>query len=229
MNKPLIGVVGAVSPALGAINAQVYEYVLAANGLFIRAEREGLKACIPVQGWFYDQSSLSGLHPVDPYVELEYPRLDEDVLAKILECSRAAAADKDNPLEVLFYLKYREQNGWELILPEQKATRFSVHPLDSSAYAYAETLIEVHSHHNMPPIFSAMDNADEQGFRLYGVIGDIFDNPTFHLRIGVWGHFWHIPARWIFEVPKQIDCFVESDAPLNIEAILSFVEGEDVQ
>jgi hypothetical protein len=229
MNKPLIGVVGAVSPALGAINAQVYEYVLAANGLFIRAEREGLRACIPVQGWFSDRTNLSGLHPVEPYVELEYPHLDQEVLAKILECSQTAALDKGKPLEVLFYLKYREQNGWELILPEQKATRFSVHPLDSSAYAYAETLIEVHSHHNMQAIFSAMDNADEQGFRLYGVIGDIFERPTFHLRIGVWGHFWPIPARWIFEVPKQIDCFVESGAPLNIEAILSFVEGEDVQ
>jgi hypothetical protein len=229
MIQPLIGVVGAVSPALGAIDAQVYEYVLAANGLFIRAEREGLRACIPVQDWFSSRSSLRGLHPVEPCVELEYPRLDEDVLPKILEYSRAAASDKGNPLEVLFYLKYGEQNGWELILPEQKATRFSVHPLASNTYDYAETLIEVHSHHNMPPIFSAMDNADEQGFRLYGVIGDIFERPTFHLRIGVWGHFWPIPARWIFDVPKQIDCFVESDAPLNIDAILSFVEGEDVQ
>jgi hypothetical protein len=214
---------------LGSIDAQVYEYVLAANGLFVRAEREGLKACIPVQGWFCSSTKLNGLHPVDPYVELEYPHLGQDVLAKILECSRAAAADKDNLLEVLFYLKYGEQNGWELVMPEQKATRFSVHPVACNTYDYAETLIEVHSHHNMPPIFSAMDNADEQGFRLYRVIGDIFEHPTFHLRIGVWGHFWHIPARWIFDVPKQIDCFVESDAPLNIEAILSFVEGEEEQ
>jgi hypothetical protein len=209
MIHPLIGVVGAVSPALGAIDAQVYEYVLAANGLFIRAERKGLKACIPVQGWFSDRTNLHGLHPVDPYVELEYPHLGQEVLAKILECSRVAAADKDNPLEVLFYLKYGKQNGWELIMPEQKATRFSVH-----------------SHHSMQPIFSALDNADEQGFRLYGVIGDIFNNPTFHLRIGVWGHFWSIPARWIFDVPAEIECFVESKTPLNIEAILSCLEEE---
>jgi hypothetical protein len=229
MIQPLIGVVGAVSPALGAIDAQVYEYVLAANGLFIRAEREGLKACIPVQGWFCDRTNLSGLHTVDPYVELEYPRLGQEVLTKILECSRASASDKDNPLEVLFYLKYGEQNGWELILPEQKATRISVRPLDSSAYAYAETLIEIHSHHNMQPIFSAMDNADEQGFRLYGVIGDIFDNPTFHLRIGVWGHFWSIPAHWIFDLPPEILCFAESKARLNIEAILSCLDEEEEQ
>jgi hypothetical protein len=211
MIQPLIGVLGAVSPALGSIDAQVFEYVLAANGLFVRAEREGLQACIPVQGWFCSSSNLRGLHPVDPCVELEYPRLGQDVLAKILECSRAAASDKGNPLEALFYLKYREQNGWELIIPEQKATRFSVRSLDSSAYA--ETLIEVHSHHHMQPIFSAMDNADEQGFRLYGVIGDIFERPTLNLRIGVWGHFWSIPARWIFDLP-------------NIEAILSCLEEE---
>jgi hypothetical protein len=226
MIQPLIGVVGAVSPALGAIDAQVYEYVLAANGLFVRAERQGLKACIPVQGWFCSSTKLNGLHPVDPYVELEYPHLGQEVLAKILECSRAAASDKDNPLEVLFYLKYRDQNGWELILPEQKATRFSVHPLASNTYDYAETLIEVHSHHHMQPIFSAVDNADEQGFRLYGVIGDIFERPTLNLRIGVWGHFWPIPARWIFDVPAEIECFVESKTPLNIEAILSCLEEE---
>jgi hypothetical protein len=225
MIHPLIGVVGAVSPALGAIDAQVFEYVLAANGLFIRAEREGLKACIPVQGWFSNKSKLSGLHPVDPYVELEYPRLGQDVLAKILECSRAAAEDKDNPLEALFYLKYREQNGWELIIPEQKATRISVGPLNSSAYA--ETLIEVHSHHHMQPIFSSMDNADEMGFRLYGVIGEIFDNPTFHLRIGVWGHFWSIPAHWIFDLPEEISCFAETESRRSIASSFSSLEEED--
>jgi hypothetical protein len=229
MIQPLIGVVGALSPVLGSIDAQVFEYVLAANGLFVRAEREGLKACIPVQGWFSNKSKLNGLHPVDPYVELEYPRLGQEFLAKILECSRAAASDKDNPLEDLFYLKYREQNGWELIIPEQEATSFSVHPVACNTYDYSETLIEVHSHHHMRPVFSAMDNADEQGFRLYGVIGEIFDNPTFHLRIGVWGHFWSISARWIFDLPEEIACFAESEARRSIESIVRCLEAEGVQ
>jgi PRTRC genetic system protein A len=229
MTSPLIGVVGALSPALGSIDAQVYEYVLAANGLFVRAEREGLKACIPVQGWFSHKSKLNGLHPVDPYVELEYPRLGQEFLAKILECSRAAASDKGNPLEALFYLKYSRRNGWELSIPEQEATSFSVHPVASSTYDYAETLIEIHSHHHMQPIFSSMDNADEQGFRLYGVIGDIFERPTFNLRIGVWGHFWSIPAHWILDLPPEIECLVESKTPLNIEALLSCLDEEEEQ
>jgi hypothetical protein len=225
MITSLIGVVGAVTPALGAIDAQVYEYVLAANGLFVRAEREGLKACIPVQGWFCSSSNLCGLHQVEPFVELEYPRLGQEFLAKILECSRTAASDKGNPLEVLFYLKYGKQNGCELIMPEQEATSFSVHPVASSAYA--EALIEVHSHHHMQPIFSAMDNADEQGFRLYGVIGEIFDNPTFHLRIGVWGHFWSIPAHWIFDLPEEISCFAETESRRSIASSFSSLEEED--
>lgn len=207
MFKPLIGVVGALTPALMTINAQVFEYVLAANGLFIRAERVGLKVCIPLQSWPSSQSGLRGLHLVKPSIQLLYPRISQDVLATVLQCSRSVATDPGNPLEALFYLRYSEHIGWELIIPEQKATPATVTPLDSSAYA--DTLIEIHSHHYLKPIFSTLDNADEQGFRLYGVIGEIFERPTFHLRIGVWGHFWSIPTSWVFDLPKEISCFIE--------------------
>jgi hypothetical protein len=36
----------------------------------------------------------------------------------------------------------------------------------------------------MKAFFSGTDDADEQGFRLYGVLGSIFERPTFMLRVG---------------------------------------------
>ena len=76
---------------------------------------------------------------------------------------------------------------------------------------YADTLLELHSHHLMAAFFSATDTADEQGFRLYGVVGhlDSADQhaPEIRIRVGIYGHFWDIPASTVLSLPSCItDC-----------------------
>jgi hypothetical protein len=60
----------------------------------------------------------------------------------------------------------------------------------------------------MAPFFSQTDNRDEQGFRLYAVIGRVKTKPQLCVRVGVYGDYWSIPAATVFEMPEGIrDCF----------------------
>ena len=87
--------------------------------------------------------------------------------------------------------------------PPQEQTAASVRPVGSTA-TYEDSLIELHSHHDMAAQFSSVDNADETGFRVYGVLGNIFKWPTLRVRVGLYGHYWEVPATWVFDLPPNI-------------------------
>jgi hypothetical protein len=55
--------------------------------------------------------------------------------------------------------------------------------------------LEIHSHtEGVPAHFSPIDDHDEQGFGLYGVVGDLGNLfPTIELRLGIYGYF--LPLR----------------------------------
>ena len=62
---------------------------------------------------------------------------------------------------------------------------------------------EFHSHGSSRAFFSATDDRDEQGFRIYGVVGRLDDpRPELSLRVGVYGHF--TPLDWppVFDGPN---------------------------
>ena len=67
----------------------------------------------------------------------------------------------------------------------------------------AGVVAEFHSHGSSRAFFSATDDRDEQGFRIYGVAGrlDARLGPELSLRVGVYGHF--APVRWsqVFKGP----------------------------
>jgi hypothetical protein len=67
------------------------------------------------------------------------------------------------------------------------------------------TVIEVHSHHRMGPFFSSTDDAEERaGFRIYAVIGTQPSRPSILVRVGIYGHFYNIPACWAFDLPAGV-------------------------
>ena len=77
---------------------------------------------------------------------------------------------------------------------------------------YERVVIEIHSHHAMPARFSGTDDADETGFRVYGVIGRLPEQPEIRLRVGVYGYFWEVPASWALELPDGLrDCNEEAE------------------
>lgn len=69
----------------------------------------------------------------------------------------------------------------------------------TTAVADAASIIcDLHSHGNMRAFFSQTDNADEQGARLYAVIGRLDSEPEMRLRVGVYGHWLALPLTAVF-------------------------------
>ena len=107
-----------------------------------------------------------------------------------------------------------DQYRWALQIPEQIQSAGNVRPLDPFVGG-TDTLIEVHSHHNMGAFFSLTDNQEEQaGFRVYAVLGRVEHNPAINCRVGIYGHFCEIPAEWVFELPAGM---VDASYPIDIE------------
>ena len=199
------------------------DYVLAANGTFARGVRPGLEVCMPVS---FNLQLVRGLAEVSPYVRWGYPKVPREIVEAMVTISRGLC--QPLPREALFHLSadgWREpiqesiacpdeshlacRGGWHLEYPDQQATHDFVRPTAIGSGSSTErALIEVHSHHSMRSEFSAQDNEDEsQGFRVYGVIGNILAAPEIRARVGLFGHFWEWEAAMFFELPDGlIDC-----------------------
>ena len=83
------------------------------------------------------------------------------------------------------------------MVPEQEGTASSLKYTPP-----AGVVAEFHSHGRSRAFFSKTDDGDEQGFRVYGVVGRLDDpEPEMSLRVGVYGHF--APVDWpqVFDGP----------------------------
>ena len=184
----------AQSLPLPALPPGLYQYVLAGNGIFVRAERPGLSACL-----WYALSEIRGLPALKPSVVLS-SKVPYGFVQDMLDFSRAAS-----PNEILFYLLHDENfqfvNPWRLVIPNQVQAPSNVHPVDPFNPHGQVALIECHSHHNMGAFFSREDDKDETGFRIYAVLGEISTRPALAVRVGIYGHFYPIPAHWVFDLP----------------------------
>lgn len=177
----------------------MYEYVVAGNGIFVRARRADLEAMIPVSRSIL----VKGLEPVTPYVRLQ-SKVPAALVRKALLWSVEAL-----PKEVLFWFAFDAANNtWTICKPKQYQTRTSVKPMDPYDAFGSQALIDLHSHNTMSPFFSSQDNRDETGFRIYAVIGSIDIHcdipPAIQVRVGIYGHFWTIPAAQVFNLPVAL-------------------------
>ena len=137
MIEPFVDYKVATDPTLPPIASRMKEYWLAGNGVFVRAERQGLSALIPVA-----ICTIPGLADFALDVKLQYPLVPTDIVNAMLSAAQAVGKK-----EILFYLSFT-QGKWQLDIPSQLATPLSVKPLLSShTTAYETALIEVHSHH----------------------------------------------------------------------------------
>ena len=188
--------------ALG--NGLLYEYLVGSNGVFVRAARAGLRATVWVAS---TARMIRGLQEIAPNVEID-TRVPASLTQRMLDLAKENAGK-----EILFYLAYRD-GAWALQIPEQIQSAGNVRPLDPFVGG-TDTLIEVHSHHNMGAFFSLTDNQEEQaGFRVYAVLGRVEHNPAINCRVGIYGHFCEIPAEWVFELPAGM---VDASYPIDIE------------
>jgi hypothetical protein len=133
------------------------------------------------------------------------PRVPAALVARMFEKSVAVCTDAGKSVEALFHLWW-DGERWRVEFPEQIADEWNVRPVHSGeGTSTARALIELHSHHHMAAFFSAEDDADEEnGFRLYAVIGDIFSRPAIRVRVGLHGYFCEVEAAEIFELPEGV-------------------------
>jgi PRTRC genetic system protein A len=184
---------------LPAINpTSLYEFVIAGNGVFVRAHRCGLEAMIPIS-----MCEIRGLQPVEPYVRLEAGKIP-------MICTQAILAEfqSDLPNESLVWVRV-EDKKWKVIKPEQIADENSVHPVDPFDPAGIAALVDVHSHDTMEPFFSTKDDKDETGFRIFAVFGLLDTQPCVMARVGIYGYCWHLDAGDVFILPDGIKDITE--------------------
>ena len=156
-----------------------YDYVLSANGVYVQAESPHLVARVPVT-----PEAVRGLAPVSEKVALIHGPIPGHLFELGLRWLQTSP-----DVERFFAIRW-DGTGYRLVVPEQDGTAASLRytpPLG--------VVMEFHSHARLGAFFSRTDDQDEQGFRIYGVVGKVgAPSPELVLRIGVYGHF--VPVAW---------------------------------
>ncbi|MBU1877838.1 MAG: hypothetical protein KJ734_02700 [Chloroflexi bacterium] len=171
---------------------RVYAYVMAGNGLWKYGESRHLTALVPVA-----RARVAGLPPLTAHVALRAGgRLPVQVLEQALVDARRRAWPR--PTEAAYHVALRDQRV-QLVYPPQQAQAARV-----CYYAGGDDLdvvLDLHSHHELGggAFFSAEDNRDQQGFRLYAVMGHIYTAPEIRLRVGLYGNHMPVPVATVFD------------------------------
>jgi PRTRC genetic system protein A len=178
-----------------------YEYVLAGNGVFVRAAREEFRAMVLAA-----PCRASGLEHLEPCVALKGGRLP-------LSCTQAILEDFRNalPNERLAWVSLKDGN-YQVYAPPQIALPSRVEPADPHDPAGVSAFMDVHSHAGYPAVFSCEDDADElrHRLRIFVVIGEIAHAPKALVRVVVNGHDGYFPAASVMTLPEGMeDCFHE--------------------
>ena len=165
-----------------------YDYVLGSGGLYVQSENAHLTARVRVA-----PCEVRGLAPVAEKVELAHGPIPAGLFERGLRWFL------DDPDTERFFAVRWDGRSYRLVVPPQEgtATRLKYRPP-------AGMVAEFHSHGTSRAFFSATDNRDEQGFRVYGVAGRLdTDRPELSLRVGVYGHF--APVEWaqVFDGPPR--------------------------
>ena len=156
-----------------------YDYVLAAGGLYAQSRSDQLSARLRLAA-----CTVRGLAPVDQRLELRRGPIPAELFELGLGWFR-----EDPETERFFAISW-DGRAYRLVVPEQTGTASSLR------YRPPEGVVaEFHSHGHAAARFSATDDRDEQGFRIYGVCGRLdAERPELNLRLGLYGHF--APLRW---------------------------------
>ena len=161
-----------------------YDYVLGAGGLYVQSESANLTARALVA-----PARVRGLAPVSEKLELTHGPIPVHVFELGLRWFQAA------PDTERFFAVGWDGHAYRLVVPPQEGT--------GSSLTYrppAGVIAEFHSHGRHRAFFSAIDDWDEQGFRIYGVVGRLnAPQPELALRLGVYGHFAPLDWRQVFD------------------------------
>lgn len=160
-----------------------YDYLVAGNGLFLRAKNAHLAAtvCIAPQ-------LVRGLAPLEESIQLIHGKIPTELLSLALSVL-SVKPDIEQYIAIIW------NDGYSIKIPTQQGTSASV-----NYETLPDTVLDIHSHTgSMPAEFSMVDNHDEQGFRFNAVVGDLRNLfPTVTLRLGIYGYFMEINKGEVF-------------------------------
>jgi PRTRC genetic system protein A len=166
-----------------------YQYILAATGIYLRVENRFFDVLLPIA-----RCPIRGLAPLQPHLVLKVPRLPGRLLAAVLS-DASQARRPDGGLNEALYHFHHDGSRVRVVKPVQRATATCVVGAEGNP---SNVILDLHSHGNMPAFWSETDNDDEQGFRVYGVIGRLDKRPEIRLRLGIYGYWFPIPASLLF-------------------------------
>ena len=181
------------------ITAVMFEYLLAGNGLFVRAKRREFSVCLPLS-----HVRVKGLPEAESKIIWHKPGISSSIWQEILADARFRN-DFAEFKEDVFVVFWNEQNSewrWKRISRERgRASTIADDTLDE----YGNACIELHTHPAGAIHFSHADDEDEKGkFRIFGILIDIHSNlPKIRFRCGVYDHFIQIPADFVSEMPPE--------------------------
>ncbi len=165
-----------------------FDYVLGAGGLYVQSENAHLTARVLVA-----PAEVRGLAPVSEKLTLAHGPIPAHVFELGLGWLLAAP-----DTERFFAIKW-DGGAYRLVVPPQEGTGSSL------TYQPSQGVIaEFHSHGSHRAFFSTTDDRDEQGFRVYGVVGRIDSpQPELTLRVGIYGHFAPLDWSQVFDGPPK--------------------------
>ena len=172
---------------LAGVQGIGYDYVLGSGGVYVQSESAHLTARVPVVA-----CEVRGLAPVTEKVELAHGPIPAQLFELGLRWFQ------DTPDTERFFAVRWDGDAYRLVVPPQAGTATRLAYLPPSG-----VVAEFHSHGGSRAFFSATDDRDEQGFRIYGVVGRLDAlQPELSLRVGVYGHF--APLYWpqVFDGPN---------------------------
>ena len=171
---------------LAGVQGIGYDYVLGSGGVYVQSESAHLTARVLIA-----PCTVRGLDPVAEKVTLPHGRIPSRLLEAGLRWFQEAPHT-----ERFFAVRWDGHAYWPVVPPQAGTGASLIYRPPPGVVA------EFHSHGRLHAFFSATDDRDEQGFRIYGVAGRLGDaRPELRLRVGVYGHF--APVEWsqVFDGP----------------------------
>ncbi|MBX3289972.1 MAG: hypothetical protein KF855_11580 [Acidobacteria bacterium] len=193
------------------IDAALYEYLLAGNGLFVRAKRKEFAVSLPLS-----TKKIHGLPNAAIGIFWEKPRISASLWRDILSHARQTHTSVNFKEEVYLICWDQVESCWKWRAAGRERSMAST-IADDTLPEYADCCIELHTHPPGALNFSRADDQDELGkFRIFAILIDVHDKPKIRFRCGVYDHLVPIPSDFVGDTPdgiidlNEIDKLVES-------------------
>lgn len=135
------------------------------------------------------------LENINETFEFKLPKIPGNILDQIISFFTA-----NYKYEAMVQIYWDHENkSYSVYVPKQEVSKISI-KYDNILTQRYQLVMEIHSHNSMDAYFSAIDNANELAYLLYGVVGNIDKNEvSIKVRAGYNGKFISLPLEYIFE------------------------------